>query len=170
MGFYDLGLHRDSLHRILLGLFGRPRNCGTATLKCALLAGMVCCSGSFGCTTTGCGFSLMSLPPSSLTVLGCFLWTSSMVGTRFCRFLLTRLAGFLVATFSLPSSFPRSTSRPLARASLIDSRTVSRARLASAGFAPVFWTISATIVFLVEFGIVISIVLLAGGRGRCLLS
>src|ERR1700739_3883086 len=43
-----LGLSQCFLHRILLGMFGRPRNCGTATLKLGLLAGRDrvnrCCS------------------------------------------------------------------------------------------------------------------------------
>jgi len=107
----DLGFHRDFLHVIPPHL-NHLRQEGIATLKCVLLAGTTCRSGSFLCTMVGLGSSLMSFPPSNRTDLGCFSYSSTMLeGNRPFRFFLMTLFRPRLTTTSRPS-LPRSTSRP----------------------------------------------------------
>jgi hypothetical protein len=76
-----------------------------------------------------------------------------MVGPTCFKFLPMRFLGFRVTTDSLPS-LHKSTCLPSTNALLIESRTVSTASLALDGPTPVFWTIEATMAFLVTLGIV----------------
>jgi hypothetical protein len=105
------------------------RHDGTATATLLETAGIGSSVTTALVTTVGRGFDDKSCLFISLTVLGCFLCSLSIVGLTCFRSLDMRLLEGRVTTESLPS-LPRSTCLPPRNARLIESTSVSSASFA----------------------------------------